>query len=60
MANSTTNKRTYGDVAVTAIGSAFGIVKKNGQTDGIENWQVEDDTVDWKFIGNVDLGGAWG
>lgn len=60
MANSTSNPKLYGSVAVTATGNAFGVVKQTGQMDKIENWQVEDDMVDWKLVGNVDLGGAWG
>ena len=60
MVNSTGSGRFYGVVAVTAMGSAFGVVKQDGHADGIENWQVQDDTVDWSLIGNVDLSGAWG
>ena len=61
MANSTTgNGRSYGSVAVTATGTAYGVVKQDGQIDGIERWQVQDDMVDWSLVGNVDLGGAWG
>ena len=41
-------------------GSAFGAVKQVGHVDGIENWQVQDDMVDWSLVGHVDLGGAWG
>ena len=59
MVNSTDNKKSYGCVAVTAIGSAFGVVKQDGHVDEIENWQVQDDMVDWTLVGNVDLGGAW-
>ncbi len=50
----------YGDVAVTATGNAFGVVIQDGQVDGIENWLVADDMVDWSLIGHVDIGGAWG
>ena len=61
MVNSSTGAGTsYGSVAVTAIGSAFGVVRREGQVDGIENWQVQDDMVDWSVIGYVDLGGVWG
>ena len=60
MANSTSNKRVFEDVAVTSFGDAFGVVKQDGQADAIEHWLVEDDRVDWSLIGNVDLGGAWG
>ena len=59
MVNLTSNKKIYGDVAVTATGNAFGVIQ-DGQADGIENWLVADDMVDWSLIGNVDLGGAWG
>lgn len=60
MANSTGNRRSYGSVAVTATGTAFGVVKQDGQVDRIESWQVQDDTVDWSLVGDVDIGGAWG
>lgn len=59
MANSTANPRIYGGVAVTAIGSAFGVVSEQGQVDKIRNWQVEDDTMNWKLVGDLDLGGSW-
>ncbi|MCJ1465115.1 hypothetical protein MMC07_003731 [Pseudocyphellaria aurata] len=52
MANSTTNKRIYESVAVTAIGNAFAVVKQDGQADAIENWQLADDTVGWGLVGN--------
>ena len=60
MANSMSNKKVYGSVAVTATGNAFGVVKQDGQVDAIRNWQLADDMVDWSLTGNVDLGGAWG
>lgn len=60
MANSTSDKKVYGAVAVTAIGNAFGVVKQIGQADTIETWLVADDMVDWSLVGNVDLGGVWG
>lgn len=60
MANSTDNVKIYGSVAVTAIGSAFAVVKQDGQADAIGNWQVADDTVDWNLIGNINLNGTWG
>ena len=60
MANSTGSERSYGSVAVTATGTAFGVVQQDGQVDRIESWQVQDDTVDWSSVGTVDLGGAWG
>lgn len=60
MANSTSDKKVYGGVAVTAIGNAFSVVKQDGQADAIENWLVADDMVDWSLVGNVDLGGVWG
>ena len=51
----------YGSVAVTAIGSAFGVVLgRDGRAVGIEEWQLQDDIVDWRGVGNVDLGGSWG
>lgn len=60
MANSTSNTKIYGSLAVTAIGNAFAFVRTNGQADVIENWQVADDTMNWSLIGNVSLNGAWG
>ena len=60
MANTADSGRSYESVAVTAIGTAFGVVKQDGQVDKIESWQVQDDTVDWTLVGNVDIGGAWG
>lgn len=30
---------------------AFGVVGEQGTVDRIENWQVEDDMVDWKLVG---------
>ena len=60
MANSTSDQKSYGAVAVTAIGSAFGVVKQMGQADTIESWQVADDMIDWTSVGKVDLGGIWG
>lgn len=50
----------FGSVAVTAMGSAFGVVKQDGQLDRIDQWQVQANTVDWTLIGNVDLDGVWG
>ena len=60
MVNSTGSARSYGSVAVTATGTAFGVVKQDGQAERIESWQVQDDTVDWSLVGNVDLGASWG
>ncbi len=60
MVNSTGSKRSYESVAVTAMGSVFGVVKQDGHVDEIEYWQVQDDMVDWTLTGTVDLGGAWG
>lgn len=44
---------------MTAIGNAFGVVKEYGKADKIKNWQVEDDMVNWRLVGSVDLGGLW-
>ena len=60
MVNSTGSGQSYGSVAVTATGIAFAVVKQDGHVDRIESWQVQDDTVDWTLVGDVDLGGAWG
>ena len=52
--------KLYGRVAVTAIGSAFAVVVgRDGRASGIEEWQVQDDIVDWKGVGNLDPGGIW-
>lgn len=59
MANSTTNQKRYSGVAVTAIGSAFGVVSEPSEVDKIRHWQVEDDTVNWKSIGNLNLSDSW-
>ncbi|MCJ1463708.1 hypothetical protein MMC07_002317 [Pseudocyphellaria aurata] len=59
MANST-NMKIYESVAVTTIGSAFAVVKQDGQADAIENWQVADDMRSWHSVGNVNLNGVWG
>lgn len=59
MSNSTTNRRNYGSVAVTAMGSAFGVVSEQNVVDRIEHWQVEDNTVDWKLVEDLDLGDSW-
>ena len=53
-------RKSYGDVAVTATGTAFAVVMQEGEADTIEKWQVEDDVVTWDFVGIVNLGGAWG
>lgn len=59
MANST-NMKSYESVAVTATGKAFAVVKQDGQADSIESWRVEDDLINWRSTGNVDLHGTWG
>lgn len=58
MTNSS-NGGSYDSVAVTATGSAFGAVRRDGRLDRIENWQVSDNMVDWTLVGNVDIGEAW-
>ncbi|MCJ1425452.1 hypothetical protein MMC29_003351 [Sticta canariensis] len=60
MANSTKNMKSYESVAATVAGNAFAVVKQDGQADSIESWRVEDDLVDWRSTGNVDLHGTWG
>ncbi|MCJ1429656.1 hypothetical protein MMC29_007571 [Sticta canariensis] len=60
MANSTKNMKSYESVAVTSTGNAFAVVKQDGQADSIESWRVEDDLVDWRPTGDVDLHGTWG
>jgi hypothetical protein len=59
MANSTLNVKAYGAVAVTAIGSAFAVVKGTGP-DTIQSWQVGSNLVDWTSTGAVDIGNSWG
>lgn len=58
MANSTANVKTYGNFAVTAIGSAFAVVKDTG-VDTIQSWQVNDNMLDWTATGTVDTGNSW-
>lgn len=58
MANFTNNRRIYESVAVTESGNAFAIVKRDGQTDVIENWQVAPDMVNWSSVRSVDLNGT--
>ncbi|KAI9697603.1 MAG: hypothetical protein M1836_004553 [Candelina mexicana] len=59
MSNSQYYEKVYGSVAVTATGSAFGVVKQPGHVDEIENWQVRDDLQSWTLTGNVDTGSSW-
>lgn len=59
MANSTVNIKTYGGVAVTAMGSAFAIVNAAG-VDTIQSWQVNDDMLNWRSTGLVDVSNSWG
>ena len=59
MLNSTSTKKVYGSVAVTATGSAFAVVSQDDRLDKIEHWQVNDDMATWNSTGTVDLGGAW-
>lgn len=58
MANSSVNVKTYGNVAVTAIGSAFAVVGEPGN-ETLQGWMVNDDLLDWTAMGEVDLNGAW-
>lgn len=50
------NRKVYGSVAVTATGNAFGVVKQNDFLNKIENWQLQNHLVDWKLIGDIDMG----
>ncbi|KUJ24686.1 uncharacterized protein LY89DRAFT_713478 [Mollisia scopiformis] len=52
MANSSVNVKEYDSIAVTAIGSAFAVVKSSGN-DSIQSWQVSDDLLDWTSTGTV-------
>ena len=52
---SNSNGKVYGSVAVTAMGSAFGVVERQGQNDEIEIWQGYDDMQSWTLTGNVNL-----
>jgi hypothetical protein len=60
LANSTTNAQTYGSLALTATGNGFGVIRRDGKVDGIVNWQLQDNAVQWRLIGNVALdNGTW-
>ncbi|MCJ1429344.1 hypothetical protein MMC29_007257, partial [Sticta canariensis] len=55
MANSTKNKKSFESLAATAAGNAYAVVKQDGQADSIESWRVEDDLINWRSTGDVDL-----
>jgi hypothetical protein len=60
LSNSTNNVQEFGSLALTATGNAFAVVRRTGNKDGIVNWQLQDDTVSWRLIGNVALdNGTW-
>ncbi len=59
LANSTANPITYGSVAVTATGQAFGVVSNSGKNFTIQSWQVADDYKTWVSAGLVDIGAVW-
>lgn len=59
MVNSTTNAKKFGNVAVTATGNAFGIVNEYGDLDRLENWQAENDMIDWTGVGKLNVSGFW-
>jgi hypothetical protein len=60
LANLTTNAQEYGSLALTATGNGFGVVRREGKIDGIVNWQLQDNAVQWSLIGNVALdNGTW-
>ena len=57
MANSSSNEKVFGSLAVTAFGDAFAVVEgQDGQADRIEQWQVADGAVSWRSVGFLD---AW-
>jgi hypothetical protein len=53
MINSTSNKKVYGSIAVTSIGYAFAVMKRDGQPDEIENWAVADGAIQWSLVGSI-------
>jgi hypothetical protein len=60
LANSTTNAQVYGSLALTATGNGFAVVRRDGEPDGVMNWQLADDAVQWGLIGSVALeNGTW-
>lgn len=59
MSNSSNNELTFGSIAMTSIGAAFGVVQLPNGTEVIQSWQVADDFVDWTSTEYVDIGSAW-
>lgn len=60
MANSTTKPHVYGSLALATTGNGFGVVRRDGVADGIINWLLQDNAVQWRLIGNVALdNGTW-
>jgi hypothetical protein len=59
MSNSTNNELTFGSIAMTSMGAAFGVVQLPNRTEVIQSWQVADDFVDWTSAGYVDIGDSW-
>jgi len=55
MANSTVNVRTYGALAMTALGTAFAVVVDSAAAanSSIQSWQMNDDLTDWTATGTV-------
>lgn len=60
LANSTTNAQVFGSLALTATGNGFAVVRRDGKPDDIVNWQLQDNAVNWRVIGDVKLeNGTW-
>lgn len=55
MSNSTANVKTYGAVAMTALGDAFAVVSVPGESGNVsvESWSMNDDLTDWTSTGTV-------
>jgi len=55
MSNSTKNAKSYGAVAMTAMGKAFAVVGSPGDQGNasVESWSMNDDLTDWTYTGTV-------
>lgn len=50
---------SFGDIAVTATGSVYGIAKTSSNNYLIKSWVVGDDLLDWTEGNDIDIGDAW-
>ena len=48
LANSTLNEKLYGDVAMTATGTAFAVTQQGDGAPQIQSWQLADDFHSWE------------